>query len=79
VDLDMSERYTLDAIIRIIVYGVPGLLITLGFFAYLSGSAIELAIRDVGMKNFGIVLIVLGIMFYFIEFVLSAYAHFSES
>lgn len=75
----MSENYILEAVIKIIVYGVPGLLIVLGFFAYLSGSAIELATRDVGMKNFGMLLIALGIIFYVIELLITAYAYFTES
>jgi len=74
----MSENTTLDIIIKLVVYGVPALLIILGFVAYVSGYTMEMVTGDAGMKNLGIVLLVLGIVFYVFEFFIKVYAYFSE-
>lgn len=79
VELNMSQNYTLEAVLKIVVCGVPGLLIVLGFFGYLTGSAIEMATRDAGMRDLGIQLMALGIIFYVIELIITAYANFTGS
>jgi hypothetical protein len=79
VDLDMSQNYSLEAVLKIVVYGVPGLLIVLGFFGYLTGSAIELATRDTGLRDLGILLMALGIIFYVIELIITVHDYFTGS
>jgi len=74
----MSENTTVDIIIKLVVYGVPALLIILGFLAYMSGYAIQAVSGDSGMMNLGIALMILGIVFYVIEFIVKVYAYFSE-
>ena len=44
----MSENTTVDIIIKLVVYGVPALLIILGFLAYMSGYAIQAVGGDSG-------------------------------
>ena len=52
----MAERMSLEAIVKVIAYGVPALLIVLGFFAYVSGYAMSAITHDSGMMNGGILL-----------------------
>jgi hypothetical protein len=40
--------------------GVPALLILLGFVAVMGGYTLEFITGDVGMRNFGIILIIIG-------------------
>jgi len=55
-------------IARVIAYGVPALLIVLGFIAYTGGRFAEMIFSNAtDMVGFGIILIVLGIMIYIIE------------
>lgn len=75
----MSQSTTVDVIIKLVVYGVPALLIMLGFLAYTAGYAMRAITQDSGMMNLGIALLVLGIVFYTIEFIIKVYAYFSES
>jgi len=59
----------LEAILKVLAVGVPALLIVLGFFAVIGGFTVEAFTGDIGMKNFGIALIIIGIIFYIIELV----------
>lgn len=63
----------LRGILIVIAVGVPALLILLGFSAVMGGFTLELFTGNVGMKNFGIGLIILGAFFYLIEIVLFYY------
>jgi hypothetical protein len=74
----MSQNTTVDVIIKVVVYGVPALLIVFGFIAYMSGYAIQAVTGDSGMMNLGIGLMVLGIVLYIIEFIIAVYSYFSE-
>lgn len=71
----MAENMTLDAIVRVIAYGVPALLIIVGFFAYFAGYTVQFITHDAGMINLGVVLMVSGILLYFAEFAVKAYAY----
>ena len=61
----MTENMSVRALINVAVYGVPGLMIFLGFFAYFNGSSVN----DFGMMDVGIVMIILGFVFYVLELV----------
>ena len=74
----MAENMTLDAIVRVIAYGVPALLIVIGFFAYFTGYTIQFITHDTGMINLGIVLMASGILLYAGEFAVKVYAYFNE-
>jgi len=63
----------LEAIVKVIAYGVPALLIVLGFFGYVGGYTIQMVTGDVAMKNFGIFMVVVGIMMYVIEIAYTVY------
>jgi hypothetical protein len=73
----MSRNTTVDVIIKVVVYGVPALLIVLGFVAYMGGYAIHAVTGDSGMMNIGIGLMILGIVLYIIEFIIAVYSYFS--
>lgn len=65
----------MEALVKVIAVGVPALLIVLGFFAYVSGTAVETvgtalgneAIGDAGLKALGLGMIIAGIIIYLIE------------
>jgi hypothetical protein len=65
---------SLKGILTVVAVGVPALLILLGFVAVMGGFTLEFVTGDVGMKNFGIGLIVLGVIIYLIEIVLYYYS-----
>lgn len=69
---------TLDMIVKIVVYGVPALLIVVGFFAYFAGYTVQFLTHDAGMINLGILLMASGILFYAVEFAVKVYAYFNE-
>lgn len=73
----MVENMSIQALINIAAYGVPALLIVLGFFAYLAGYSISAFTNENGMMNTGIIMIVLGIMFYLLEFLAKIASYFS--
>lgn len=74
-DCEMSDIIeSLKGILTVIAVGVPALLILLGFVAVIGGFTFEFVTGDVGMKNFGIVLIVLGVIIYLIEILLYYYS-----
>lgn len=73
----MGNSYSLDAVVKIIAYGVPALLILLGFFAAVGGYTIEAVSGNVGMKNFGIGLIVIGVLIYLLEIAIAVYIEYS--
>ena len=55
-------------IARVIAYGVPALLILLGFIAYTGGRFAEMLFGNVDdLVVLGIVLIIIGILIYVIE------------
>lgn len=67
---------SMRALVNIVAYGVPALLIMLGFFAYLAGYSINALLNDGGLMNIGVALIAMGIIFYLIELaakILAAY------
>jgi hypothetical protein len=71
----MSEFIeALKGILLVVAVGVPALLILLGFVAVMGGFTLEFITGDVGMRNFGIALIIIGIFIYIIELVLYYYS-----
>jgi hypothetical protein len=69
----LAENMTLDALVKVVAYGVPALLILLGFFAYMAGYSINALAHDAGMMNGGIAMMAIGIIIYTVEFVVSVY------
>ena len=67
-----------NIIIKIIAFGVPALLIVLGFFAYIDGFTAIIRTNPVEMKNFGFALIVAGIASYAIELIALIYYQFQS-
>lgn len=65
----------LEGMVKVIVYGVPALLILLGFIAYISGYTLGILTGSDEMKNLGIAMIVLGVVLYIIEL---GYAIYSD-
>jgi len=74
----MGNDYGLEAIAKVVAYGIPALLILLGFFAYLGGYTITMLTGDVRMMNLGIALIVIGLVIYVVELLLKIYIWFQE-
>jgi len=74
----MGGNVTLDAAIQIVAYGIPALLIAVGFFAYFAGYSVQSLTHDAGMANLGLLLMSLGIIFYAGEFVVKLYAYLTE-
>lgn len=72
----MSDN-SLETLVKVIAYGVPALLIALGFFAYVGGYTVQMITGDVGMRNFGIVLITVGIIIYVFEVAYAIYSEYS--
>jgi hypothetical protein len=58
---------SLKGILTVIAVGVPALLILLGFTAAVFGWVFGYVTNDTGMRNFGILLIVIGVVLYLIE------------
>lgn len=50
--------------VKVIAYGVPALLIVLGFIAWMGGSIIDVIVGNSGAKDFGGILIFLGIVIF---------------
>lgn len=71
------SNFKVESIINLIVYGVPALLILLGFSLYSSGYVVEFAVGSPEVKNVGITLMAIGIIAYFIEFAVKVYSYFS--
>jgi hypothetical protein len=66
---------TLDALVKVVAYGVPALLIVRAR-ARLAGYPINTVAHDAGMMNTGIAMMATGILLYVIEFVAKiAYAY----
>jgi len=65
-------------IVKIVAYGVPALLIVVGFFTYFAGYTVQSLTHDAGMTNLGMLLMALGIIFYTSEFAVKVYAYFRE-
>jgi predicted MFS family arabinose efflux permease len=67
----MSEIIeALKGILKVVAVGVPALLILLGFAAVVGGYTFGIITGDLGMRNFGIGLIILGVIIYLIELAL---------
>lgn len=64
---------SLEAMVKVIAYGVPALLIVPGFFAYAGGYTVRMLTGDVGMQNFGIAVMAIGIIIYVLEIVYAIY------
>jgi len=58
----------------VVAVGVPALLILLGFVAVMGGFTLEFITGNVGMKNSGIGLIILGVIIYLVEIALYYYS-----
>jgi hypothetical protein len=56
-------------LVNVTAYGVPAVLIVLGFFAYLSGYAMNALTQDAGLMNGGILMIVIGVLLCAIELI----------
>lgn len=69
----MAQNIDLDLVIKVIVYGFPALLVVAGLFLYASGYGMEFVTHDAGMKDAGIILIVIGIILYVIELIAKIY------
>jgi len=74
----VAENMTLEAIVKVVAYGFPALLIIVGFFAYSAGYTVQFLTHDAGMTSLGILLMALGIIFYAAEFVVKVYAYLNE-
>jgi hypothetical protein len=74
----LAENMTLDALVKVVAYGVPALLIILGFFAYMAGYSINALAHDAGMMNAGIAMMAIGIILYAVELVVKVAIYFSE-
>jgi len=74
----VGSDYSLEAIAKVIAYGVPALLILLGFFGYIGGYTIAMLTGDVGIMNFGAALIAIGLVIYIVELALKVYSWFIE-
>jgi len=79
-----SNHMELEAIVKVIVYGVPALLIVLGFFAYVGGTTAEAIgafveaagvewTGDTDLKSLGKGMIATGIIIYIIELIVYFY------
>ena len=60
---------SVDALIQVIAYGVPALLIVIGAFFYLAGYSINAFTQNSSIMNTGTVMIILGIIFYVLELI----------
>jgi hypothetical protein len=58
-----------NALVNVVAYGIPALLIILGFCAYLAGYSISALTSNDGLMNTGIAMITIGIIFYVLEFI----------
>lgn len=54
---------------------MPAILIVLGFFAHMSGYAMNAVIHDAGMMNGGILMMVVGVVLYIVEKIAFAYSN----
>jgi hypothetical protein len=73
------ENFSLSGIVQVIAVGVPAMLILLGFFAYVGGLSVEWITGNKGMQGFGVTLIVFGIVFYILEFVVAVVSNYQGS
>jgi len=57
-----------NIIVKVLAYGVPALLIVLGFLAFTGGKFAEAIFGSSGgMEAFGIILIIVGVVIYILE------------
>jgi ABC-type branched-subunit amino acid transport system permease subunit len=70
---------SLKGILKVIAVGVPALLILLGFAAAMFGWMFGYVTHDVSIRNFGIFLIIIGIVIYLIEIYLYYQSRQSDS
>jgi ABC-type branched-subunit amino acid transport system permease subunit len=61
---------SLKGILTVFAVGVPALLILLGFAAAAFGWIFGYVTNDTSMRNFGIVLIIIGVVVYLVEIAL---------
>ena len=64
----------IGALISIVAYGVPALIIAFGFFSCLSGYFINGLSQDPGIMKTGFIMIILGVVFYVREFIVKIVA-----
>ncbi len=68
----MAEKImSIQALINIVAYGVPALMIAFGLFTYLSGYFINGLSLDTGI---GFIMIILGVVLYALEFIIKIVA-----
>ena len=71
----MAEKIlSIGTIIDLVAYGVPALMIVFGLFSYLSVYFINGLAQNTGMVNAGSIMVILGVVFYLIELVVSIVA-----
>ena len=66
---------SLKGILTVIAVGVPALLIILGFAAAVFGWTLDVITGDAGMRNFGIALVIIGILLYVLELIVYYYSN----
>jgi hypothetical protein len=70
-DNEMSDTFeSLRGVLTVVAVGVPALLILLGFAATVGGFTLGYVTGDAGMRDFGIGLIILGVIIYLVEIAL---------
>ena len=69
---------SLDALVKVVAYGTPAMLILFGFFAYMSGYSINAIAHDAGMMNTGMTMMAIGIILYIAEFIAKAAVYLNE-
>ncbi len=67
---------SLEGITKLVVYGVPAVLILLGVLFCVNGIALELATKNTEMKTKGIWLLAIGVILYIVESALAVYDRF---
>lgn len=72
------ENTSVEGLVKVIVYGVPALLIFLGFIAYISGYTLGMFTGSDEMKNLGIFMIGTGIVLYIIELGYAIYRDYTS-
>lgn len=72
------SNLTLGILVKVVAVGIPALLIVLGFFAYVSGVPMEMLSGSSEIKTFGLILMVIGIGLYIIEFIVYLLKEFED-
>lgn len=73
-EVEKTSNMDVKGLVQIFAYGVPALLIFLGFFAYMGGSVFSVITGNNSAQSLGIIFIILGIAFYVLEFMFAVYS-----